>query len=59
MIGNGHVWGVGLTLLVAWGFFYLGFGTLRGHLAQDKVTLPVAEPQQPEPAPAAASSVAG
>ena len=57
LIGNGHFWGVGLTLLVAWGFFFLGFGTLRSHLAQGSVTLPVTQPQQPELAPATASAV--
>jgi cellulose synthase/poly-beta-1,6-N-acetylglucosamine synthase-like glycosyltransferase len=48
LVGRGHVWGVPLNLVVAFGFLYLGLGTLR-----KQWSAPAPGPKQ-EPAPASA-----
>jgi cellulose synthase/poly-beta-1,6-N-acetylglucosamine synthase-like glycosyltransferase len=48
LIGRGHAWGVPLNLVVAFGFLYLGLGTLRKHWHT-----PAREPER-KPAPASA-----
>ncbi len=53
LVARGHIWGVPINLLVASGFLYLGYGTLRKSFAAAPapVPVPVAESAPlPEPA---------